>query len=134
MPLSRIADLWVAVATALTIVALTIPLFLNPLWVGFEQGRAQAAAWTGFSDSDLKLATDSILSDLVFGPPAFDVVVAGAPVLEERERAHMRDVRGVFIGVFAVAVIGAVGAVAVAIARPGKDGPAIWRSVRAGAV
>ena len=133
-PLSRIADLWVAIATALTILALTVPLFLNPVWVGFEQGRAQAAAWTGFSDSDLKRSTDSILADLVFGPPDFDVEIGGAPVLEERERAHMRDVRGVFIGFFDVAVIGAVGAVAIAIARRRKDGAAAWRLVRAGAV
>ena len=34
--------------------ALTIPLFLNPLWVAFEQGRAEATAWTGFSDAELR--------------------------------------------------------------------------------
>ena len=43
-------------------------------------------------------ATDAILADLVVGPPDFDVAVAGTPVLIERERAHMRDVRGVFAG------------------------------------
>jgi hypothetical protein len=45
--LTRTADLWIAVAAGLAIVAVTLPLFLNPIWVAFEQGRAQATAWTG---------------------------------------------------------------------------------------
>jgi integral membrane protein (TIGR01906 family) len=133
-PLSRAADLWIAIATTIGIVALTIPLFLNPIWVGFEQGRAQATAWTGFSDADLRNATDSILADLVFGPPDFDVAVAGSPVLEERERAHMRDVRGVFIGFYVVALALAVVAIAIAALRSAEQRSATWRAVRAGAV
>jgi len=133
-PLSRIVDAWVAIGVAVSIVALTIPLFLNPIWVGFEQGRAGATAWTGFSESDLKATTDSILADLVFGPPDFDVEVAGAPVLDERERGHMRDVRGVFIGFFAVAATLGIVAVAIAVRR-GRDGRrATWRAVRAGSM
>jgi integral membrane protein (TIGR01906 family) len=132
-PLSRIADIWIALATPLTILALTIPLFLNSIWVGFEQGRAQATAWTGFSEADLKAVTDSILADLVFGPPDFDPAVGGTPVLDEREREHMRDVRGVFIGFFAVAAAVAVVALVVAVRRePGKH-RATWRAIRAGA-
>jgi integral membrane protein (TIGR01906 family) len=46
----------------------------------------------------------------------------------------MRDVRGVFIGFFAVAVIAAIGAVAIAIRSRGDDRLATWRAVRAGAV
>ena len=133
-PLSRAADIWIALATAITIVAFTIPLFLNPAWVGFEQGRAQATAWTGFSEADLRTATDSILADLVVGPPDFDVAVGGTPVLEERERAHMRDVRGVFIGFFVVAGILAVVAIAIAATRHADRRVATWRSVRAGAL
>ncbi len=97
------ANTLIGLATALAIVAVTLPLFLNPVWVAFEQGRAQATAWTGFTEPELRAATDAILADLVFGPPDFDVAVNGAPVLNERERGHMRDVRGVFIGFFAVA-------------------------------
>ena len=106
--LSRIGDVWIAVATALAIVALTIPLFLNPVWVGFEQGRAQATAWTGFTETQLSAATNAILGDLVIGPPEFDAALEGTPVLDERERAHMRDVRGVFAGFYAVAIVGAI--------------------------
>jgi integral membrane protein (TIGR01906 family) len=130
----RAASLLIAVATALTIVAATLPLFLNPAWVAFEQGRAEAAAWTGFTDADLRVATDAILADLVLGPPDFDVVVAGAPVLTERERAHMRDVRTVFIGFFAVAAIALVAALVVAARRRGADRIASWGAARAGAV
>ena len=130
----RVADVWLAIGTALTILALTIPLFLTPSWVSFEQGRAQASAWTGFTEADLRSATDSILSDLVIGPPDFDVQVAGEPVLDERERSHMRDVRTVFIGFFALSAIAAAGVVVLAIRRRGADRISSWRAVRAGAV
>ena len=132
--LSRVGDIWIAVATAFTIVALTIPLFMNALWVGFEQGRAQATAWTGFSDAQLAAATNAILGDLVIGPPDFDVAVDGAPVLDERERAHMRDVRGVFAGFYAVTIVGAIGALVIAAGRRSEERRATWRAVRAGAI
>lgn len=132
----RIANVWIAIATALAIVALTLPLFLNPFWVSFEQGRAQATAWTGYTDAELQQVTGSILSDLVFGPPDFDVAVGGAPVLDTRERSHMRDVRGVFVGFFRVAQIVAVGALIIAFRRrhDAEARLASWRAVRAGAV
>lgn len=121
----------IAVATAVVIVAIAIPLFLNPLWVAFEQGRAQAMAWTGYSQPQLRSATDAILADLVLGPPDFDVVLDGQPVLNERERSHMGNVRDVFMGFFLVAAVLAVAAVVVARAA----GPAqTWRAVRNGAL
>jgi integral membrane protein (TIGR01906 family) len=133
-PSSRAADVWTAIATAIGIVALTLPMFLNPIWVGFEQERAQATAWTGFSEADLRTATYSILADLVFGPPDFDAEVAGTPVLEERERAHMRDVRGVFMGFFVgAAVLVAVGILLAARRQP-EQRTATWRAVRTGAL
>jgi integral membrane protein (TIGR01906 family) len=131
---SAAADVWVAVATALAIVALTLPLFLNPIWVSFEQGRAQAAGWTGYTDAELQQVTGSILSDLVVGPPDFDASVAGVPVLDERERSHMRDVRGVFMGFFGLAIVAAIGGLVIAARRRGDDRIATWRAVRAGAV
>lgn len=131
---TRIADGWIALATALTIVALTLPLFLNPLWVAFEQGRAQAIAWTGFSEPQLRQATDSILADLVLGPPAFAAEVDGTPVLNDRERTHMRDVRGVFIGFFVAALVATAVALALAARRRGDERRTTWRAVRTGAI
>jgi integral membrane protein (TIGR01906 family) len=130
----RAADLVIAVATAFAIIAITIPLFLNPLWVSFEQGRAEAAAWTGFSDTDLRAATGSILSDLVIGPPDFAVAVAGTPVLDDKERQHMRVVRGVVMGFFAVAVVLGVVSLVIAARRRGAARAASWRAVWGGAV
>jgi integral membrane protein (TIGR01906 family) len=130
----RAADLLIAVATAFVILAVTIPLFLNPLWVSFEQGRAEAAAWTGFSETDLGAATGSIISDLLIGPPDFDVAVSGAPVLDQKERQHMRDVRGVFIGFFVVTLVLAVAALVIAARRRGAARAASWRAVWGGAV
>lgn len=103
-----LAALIAGVATALVVVALAILPFLNPVWVGFEQGRAQAPAWTGFAPDELSRVTNEILADLVIGPPAFDVELDGQPVLVEREREHMRDVRSVFAGFALAAVIGGV--------------------------
>jgi integral membrane protein (TIGR01906 family) len=133
---TRLGSLVIGLATAVVILAVAIPLFLNPWWVGFEQGRAQAAAWTGYPDAILRDVTDSVLADLVIGPPDFDVAVDGAPVLDERERSHMRDVRTVFAGFFALAAILGVAALIIAWRRrrSGVLRRASWEAVLAGAV
>ncbi|HEX5826295.1 MAG TPA: TIGR01906 family membrane protein [Candidatus Limnocylindrales bacterium] len=103
-----LASLVIAVATALVIVAVAIVPFLNPFWVGIAQERAQATAWTGWTTDELRTVTDGVLADLVLGPADFDVELAGQAVLNDRERGHMRDVRAVFAGFYAVAVGAAV--------------------------
>ncbi len=128
------ANTLVGLAAALAIVAVTLPLFLNPWWVAFEQDRSGATAWTGFTEVELRAATDAILADLVIGPPTFDVAVGGSAVLNERERGHMRDVRGVFIGFFAAALLFAAVAIVVHARRRGATRAASWRAVRAGAL
>jgi len=97
-----------ALAAAVVVVAIAILPFLTPAWVSFEQGRTGAAALTGYTPADLRDATNSILHDLVIGPPDFAASVDGQPVLDERERAHMRDVRGVFAGFGLFAVVSSV--------------------------
>lgn len=128
------ANLLIGLATAFAIVAVALPLFLNPSWVAFEQGRAEAAAWTGFTEPELRAATDAILADLVLGPPDFDVAVNGAPVLNERERGHMRDVRGVFVAFFSLAAILAAAALAAHVRRRGSDRGRSWGAVQGGAL
>jgi integral membrane protein (TIGR01906 family) len=127
----RLAGLLIGLATAIVIIAVAILPFLSPAWVGFEQDRAEAAAWTGFAPADLRTATDAILHDLVVGPPVFDVAVAGQPVLNEREQAHMRDVRTVFAGLYVLAAISVVGLV---VASRRRDRAATWKAVRRGAL
>ena len=129
----RLGSIVIAAATAVGIVALVLPLFLNPAWVGFEQGRARAAAWTGFAESDLRDATDAMLGDLIVGPPDFDVTVGGEPVLNPREQSHMRDVRVVFMGFFGLAIGLALAAGAIAARRRGADRLRSWRAVQRGA-
>ena len=116
-----LAALVIGISTALVIVALAILPFLTPAWVAFGQGRAQATAWTGFTEADLRTVTDAILADLVVGPPDFDVTLDGVPVLEERERQHMRDVRGVFAAFYALAAVGAVVLVAAFLLARGRE-------------
>jgi integral membrane protein (TIGR01906 family) len=118
-------------ATAFVIVNLAVLPFLTPPWVSFEQGRSNAAAWTGFTSTELDAATGSILSDLVFGPAEFDVEVRGQPALDERERAHMRDVKTVFTGLW---VLGAVSLVILAVASRRRNRQATRRAARRGAI
>ncbi len=127
----RGASIAIGIATAIVIVAVAIVPFLTPSWIGFEQGRAQAQAWTGYSEVDLRTATNAILADLVVGQSDFDVEVAGAPVLNDRERGHMRDVRSVFGGLAIAAVISVLVLVVVGARR--RDHAASWRAARRGA-
>lgn len=135
-PLAGLAAILVSLSTALAITAVVILPFLTPAWVAFEQGRADAPAWTGFDPADLRAATDAILGDLVVGPPAFDVAVGGVPVLTAPERSHMRDVRGVFAAFYLLA---GAGLVVLAAARLAASRSAswtrlrFWRAVRRGA-
>jgi integral membrane protein (TIGR01906 family) len=125
------ASVLVGAATAVVILALAIVPFVNPAWVSFEQGRARAEAATGYSAPQLRQATDAILSDLILGPPNFDVAIAGQDVLNARERQHMRDVRGVFGGLAVLAVASLV--VLVAAHRLLRGSARFWRAVRRGA-
>jgi integral membrane protein (TIGR01906 family) len=131
-----LAALVIGIAAALVILALAILPFLTPPWVAFGQQQADATAWTGFTTEQLRTVTDAILADLVVGPPDFDVALDGRPVLEERERQHMRDVRRVFAGFYAVAVAGAVLlAGAFLLARGPERRARLWRRLsRTGAV
>jgi integral membrane protein (TIGR01906 family) len=122
------ASLLIGVATALVVVAVAILPFLSPGWVAFEQDRAQAAAWTGFAPADLRAVTDAILSDLVLGPPDFVVTLDGSPVLNEREREHMRDVRNVFAVFYLAAIVGVgVLATSFALSRQPAARARVWR-------
>lgn len=120
-----------ALATAVVVLAVAILPFLNPAWVAFAQGRADALAWTGLSPADLKTATNAILHDLVIGPPDFDVAIGGVAILSQAEIGHMRDVRNAFA---AFAVIAFVAAVALVVVNRLQRGSApFWRAVRFGA-
>lgn len=125
----KVASVLTGIATAIVIVTITILPFLTPQWVAFEQGRAQATAWTGYTTQELRTATDAILSDLILGG-RFDVQVNGQTVLEPREQAHMSDVRTVFRGLWILAII-SIGVLIVASRR--HDRARMWRSVRNGA-
>jgi integral membrane protein (TIGR01906 family) len=129
---AKVGSVLIGVATAIVIIAVAIVPFLTPAWVGFEQDRAQAAAWTGYTADEVGHATGPILHDLVLGGD-FAVEVNGQPVLNERERAHMADVRTVFRGLWILSVIGVI-VLAVATARGHAAPSGTWRAVRRGAL
>lgn len=127
--MSRGAGVVVGLATALVILAISIVPFLTRPWMSFAQARAQATLLTGWPEADVRSATDSIVGDLIFFG-GFDGSVNGAPILTERERSHMRDVRNVFAGFYVVAIVAAAWLV-LAVRRWGA---AAWAAIRRGAI
>ena len=51
----------------ITIVAVAILVFLNPIYVSFGQGRAGVAELTGYDQATVQEVTNSILHDLIVG-------------------------------------------------------------------
>jgi len=131
-PFQRFCALLVTLATPCAVVGVAVPFFLNPIWVGFDQDRSNVVGLTGYTPAQVNEVTGSILSDLVFGPPEFAVTLNGTPVLDERERSHMADVRTVLLELGLVALLAAVVLATTGLASRG--GRWFWRSVRTGAV
>ncbi|HSW41937.1 MAG TPA: DUF1461 domain-containing protein [Patescibacteria group bacterium] len=127
----RLAAAAVAAATALVITGASILLFFNPVWISSAQGRASAAAATGWTAGQVDAVTLDIVLEVWFGPGAFDQEVAGEPVLDERERSHMVDVRRVVLSFFAVVVAGA--AVLLVAGASSRGSRWFWRAVEFGA-
>lgn len=122
-----------AVATPCVVVAVAVLLFLNPIWVGFDQDRSRVDELTGYTPAQVRAVTGSVLSDLVFGPPNFDVTLPGAtaPVLDAGERSHMTDVRTVLMGLGLVALMAAILLLIVGLASRGRRW--FWRAAAVGA-
>ena len=135
---TRLGGAAVSIAAALVILGLAAIPFANPFWIHFEQDRVGAAAYTGYTPDGVHQATDGILHDLVFGGD-FDVPApgtVGGAVLDPAERAHMRDVRGVFAGFALAALISAAILVVTAwsVRRRSNPRPAAraWAAVERG--
>jgi len=126
-----VGSVLIAIATIVTIVAVAVLVFLNPIWVGFEQARTGADRFTGYSIDEVHTVTGQILSDLIVGPPTFDMAVNGQPVFDARERQHMIDVRGVFTEVLIVVIVSLV--VLVLAGWRARPRSWLWRSIAGGA-
>jgi integral membrane protein (TIGR01906 family) len=134
-PAERLGIILVAIATPCVIVGLSVLVFLNPIWVGFEQDRSNVDQLTGYSTAQVHQVTGSILSDLIFGPPNFGVTVDGAPgaphVLDDRERGHMADVRTVMGELGSAALLAAIVLVGLGLYSRGRRW--FWWAASAGA-
>lgn len=127
----RIAAVLTAVATPCVIIGAAVLLFLNPIWVQFEQDRSDVARITGYTSAQVHDVTGSILSDLVFGPPDFAATVNGVAVLQPREQSHMVDVRTVLTSLGLVALAATVLLAGLMVASRGRRW--FWRAVGTGA-
>ena len=129
----RIASFAIAASTALVLLGASILPFLTPAYLHVEQQRAGAERFTGYDGVTLDGVTTAIVHDLLLGGD-FGAAVHGTPVLNEREQGHMRDVRGVFQGFFALAAAGLIVlAWAFRRAPTSEAKAATWRAVGSGA-
>ena len=118
------------IATVIVIVGLTVALFFNPLWIAFEQDRTGVPAITGYTPEQVRTVTNSILADLILGPPEFAVTADGQPVLDAAERSHMVDVRNILL------LFGTLVAIATltlgAIVAVNRRAAWLWRAIARG--
>ncbi len=97
----------IAAATVLALLGISMGLFFNPAWVAFEQDRARADLWTGYTPQTVHTVSESVVAEVFLGPGTFAQTVAGAPVFNTRERVHMADVRRIVVA-FAVLVLAGI--------------------------
>ena len=125
-----VGSVGVGLAAAVLVVATGVLVFLNPVWVGFEQVRTRADRFTGYTLDDVHRVTNAVIAELIAGPATFLQQVAGSEVFDPRERQHLADVRGVLVAFFAL-VLAAIVVLAVATLRV-RDRAWLWRSVAGG--
>jgi len=125
-----IGSVIVAIAAALAVIGAAILVFLNPVWVGFEQIRTKADLFTGYTVDDVHRVTNAVLGELIFGPATFLQQVGGVDVFDPRERQHLVDVRSVLVQFLAVILAGIV--ILVIAGWRARDREWLWRSVAAG--
>jgi integral membrane protein (TIGR01906 family) len=80
------------VALALVILLAAPLLLFNPWFTAALQDRHQVAARLGTSDAEVDRVTASILADIYTVGEFSGPLAGGEPLLNERERSHMRDV------------------------------------------
>ena len=117
----------VGIAAAIVLVAVGVLVFLNPVWVGFEQSRTHADLFTGYTIDDVHGVTNAVIGELIAGPATFLQAVGGAVVFDPRERQHLADVRSVLLAFFGLVVVS--GVVLVLMALRTRDRAWLWRSV-----
>jgi integral membrane protein (TIGR01906 family) len=131
---ARLGAWLVGVSTSLVLMGIAVVPFLTPAYVRLEQDRVGVGSLSGYIPAQLDAVAGSLLGDLVLWQGDFSVRVEGSPVLNDRERDHMLDVRGVFAGLFLVVAAGmAVLALAVRRTRGSEARFAVWRAVGGGA-
>jgi len=118
------------IAAVIVILGVAVAAFFNPVWIGFEQERSGVPAITGWTSEQVRTATDSILADVLIGPPLFAVTVNGQPVLDAAERSHMVDVRNVVLP--AAMVFGIATALFAALFATSRRRAWFWRAVAVG--
>lgn len=133
---NRLGGWLVAAAAAVVLLGVSIAPFLAPAVVRFEQDRVGVGGLSGYSEAELDIVTGALLADLVLWRGDFDVRYSGGgqSLLNDAERAHMRDVRNVFTGFWLLIGAGVIGlALAFRRARGTEARAAAWRSVAGGA-
>ena len=100
------------ISSVLVLIGAAIALFFNPVWVGFEQGRAAADLWTGWDIATVRDVTSAVVMEVFLGPGTFAQTVGGVPVFTAAEIGHMADVRRVVLTFYVIVIVAVVALVA----------------------
>jgi hypothetical protein len=119
------------IASVLVLIGAAIALFFNPVWVGFEQGRAAADLWTGWDIGTVRDVTAAVVGEVFMGPGTFAQTVGGTPVFTAAEIGHMADVRRVVVAFYAIVLFALVALVAAWVID--RRRVAFWRGVQTAA-
>lgn len=129
----RVTSVLISVATALVLLGASILPFFTPQWIHGEQDRVGASV-PGYSGAAFQEATDTTVGALFVGGD-FTFMINGRGFFDDREVAHMNDVRGVF-GALTAAIVASLvillGAWLATRHRADRRANA-WRAVRRGA-
>ena len=132
----RVGAFLIAAAAALVILGGSIVPFTTPAYVALEQERTGVDGMARlYSPGEIDLINQQILGDLFLWRGDFTVGDTNLmQVLNEREKAHMRDVRGVFLG-FELLVVASIVVLVVAFRRTREPAgrAAVWRAIGNGA-
>jgi integral membrane protein (TIGR01906 family) len=129
----RLGGALVAIAAAFVILGVSIVPFLTPVWIHGEQDRAGTYV-PGYSGTAVRDATDETVSGLLVGGD-FTFMIHGTGFFDDREIAHMADVRRVLGGLGALILASVAGLLAIALVSRGDPArrAAAWRAVGRGA-
>ncbi len=131
VPLQALTFAFVALATAVTILAGALILLLQPFYVHAALDASGSARLLGVSREEAHRLSDATVRELLAGPGTFGLRLPdGAAFYDPSEAAHLRDVRGVLFAFLALAALSLASVLVAFVREGGRAWP--WRAASVG--